>query len=942
MKALAWILGVVALAAVATLWFRDRATGATDVERPSSTAPVSTHADDLPAPRATGAPKRSPAETPAAARTVAGRIVGPNGDAVLGARVTLSRLSSPWPEQAHEELETVLTDPDGRFRFRTLRDEDLVIDVDHEHLAHQRVVAPAGIDAMTIRLDHGFAVRGVVFDIEGRPAEGELVTVEPGPWSTRSPSSTHTAEDGTFTLPGLSVGPLGVARITVRDHFFAPATVSLQSVTASEPVRLQFTHIGLALTGRIVQSADPTKPVANAEVLVFPSTAWNGGLYVPYHAETDRNGRFRVTGLGVGSHTVVVRHPDFSTSSRAVMVGRSAAYQTFELVQRSHVGGRLVGDQDVAGVELRIETNGGELARAIVGPDGSFEFPAPLSVGTARIDAIEGTCAFARTTGREVTVTLDDAPRTELELEVQSPAVVEGRVVDQRGEPLPDVLVWTPRFRLQPRHPERWAVATDSNGMFRFRGLPVGTAELTVEHEDFAVMHLAPDLGEAGEIKRVGDVVLSDPGVIRGHVTRGGAPLAGAAVFPGRDRADDDSTVTGLDGDYELRRLPPGRYRILARWSTLPLQVAGQIADVESGKVVDGVDIEFPPGRRIEGLVTDSVGLPVAEARILVVGRPGAMTATDAQGAFQMEVPNGDIELEVLSANFRAQYREPVPVNEDHVRIRLPWVPHGSISARVLGLPGSHPVPRAFVRLSPLDLGETDDESVRSQRTITSVRADMPGGRLRLDLVPAGRSRLEIQAPGWAPFVAEVTVARGEELDLGTIRLEPGADVHGIVTDAEGEPIPGAWVHLGEPEDLRYEDARHTHTGRDGQFELGGVSPDATKIVVAADGWAPTTRELRIPDDLVRSGPLRIVLERGSAIAVQIVRDDQPVEDLRLIALKRGDELIAVEATDLAGKIRFSGLPAGTWTVALFGDREEEAQVTVDGSPRDYEVRLSL
>jgi hypothetical protein len=307
-----------------------------------------------------------------------------------------------------------------------------------------------------------------------------------------------------------------------------------------------------------------------------------------------------------------------------------------------------------------------------------------------------------------------------------------------------------------------------------------------------------------------------------------------------------------------------------------------------------------------------------------------------------MEVPEGDVELEILSPDFRAQFREPVPANASSVRVRLPWVAHGSVQARVVGLPGMQPVPRTFIRLSPLDLSPSTDEAIRRQRTISSLLSDMPGGRLRLDLVPAGHSRLEIQAPGFAPSVREVHVVRAEMLDLGTIRLEPGAEVRGIVTDGSGEPVAGAWVHLGAIEDFRYEDARHTHTDRDGHFVVSGVSPDATRLVVSADGWAMTTRDLRIPDDLLRADPVRVVLEHGSAIVVQLERDGEPVADFRMVALRLEGELLRIEATDPTGKIRFPGLPAGRWSVGLFGDREDQVVVDVDGSARDYAVALGL
>src|SRR5690606_33057082 len=183
---------------------------------------------------------------------------------------------------------------------------------------------------------------------------------------------------------------------------------------------------------------------------------------------------------------------------------------------------------------------------------------------------------------------------------------------------------------------------------------------------------------------------------------------------------------------------------------------ADGVAEVVSGGVIDAMDIGFPPGRRVRGVVYDEGGAPVAEALVFVAGAPGASSATDAAGRFEMEVPEGDVELQFYSPNFVTQTREVVPASVEQVVVRLPWVVTGSVEAVLLGLPGPRPLRAAVVRLTPLDLSATADENVRRQRHVVSAGVRTSAGRLRLERVPVGSSRLTIHVPGYAPFTHDI------------------------------------------------------------------------------------------------------------------------------------------------------------------------------------------
>src|SRR5439155_6497751 len=111
------------------------------------------------------------------------------------------------------------------------------------------------------------------------------------------------------------------------------------------------------------------------------------------------------------------------------------------------------------------------------------------------------------------------------------------------------------------------------------------------------------------------EITLSGACRISGSVTRGGQPLPGAQVDV---KADGVTilTVTGLGGRYELPDLPPGAYRVRARFATL--SASKQSPEVAPAHPADKVDLEFPPARVVGGTVVDSNRQPVEGAVVLV------------------------------------------------------------------------------------------------------------------------------------------------------------------------------------------------------------------------------------------------------------------------------------------------------------------------------------
>jgi iron complex outermembrane receptor protein len=191
-----------------------------------------------------------------------------------------------------------------------------------------------------------------------------------------------------------------------------------------------------------------------------------------------------------------------------------------------------------------------------------------------------------------------------------------------------------------------------------------------------------------------------------------------------------------------------------------------------------------------------------------------------------------------------------------------------------------------------------------------------------------------------APTGAGPLVLVGAVAPTGAVSAAPRADpasltavaVGGVVRDAEGQPLPGARVAVGEHE---------TRTDAAGRWRLS-VAPGPHPLVVSLDGFVTLTREVRIAPgmgdvdvDLVR--PLHLTED----VVVRAVRAEEraPVTktdiDAELIqAVNRGQEMpFLLGPTPSTNFNSDTGLAAGYSYFNLRGIAQTRLNITLDGVP---------
>lgn len=260
-------------------------------------------------------------------------------------------------------------------------------------------------------------------------------------------------------------------------------------------------------------------------------------------------------------------------------------------------------------------------------------------------------------------------------------SVITGRIVDEFGEPLTGAQVQAMRYawaqgarRLQPAG---GGDRTDDQGAYRIFGLPPGeyvvTATLRDDRQTMrpgAPADDAPDSGYAptyfpgttsaadaqrvtvGLAEEVGGVgfglSLTRLATLRGRILAPAGGDGGLAVMaipadtvrPGMQNLRNAQVRS--DGSFELRGVPPGRYRLQAlSWTNGGDSLMGSTMVTVNGASLDGLSVSLAPAPIVTGTVQSdtgqAAGLRAGQVRVTMtpvnpMPGPGARNGRSASG----------------------------------------------------------------------------------------------------------------------------------------------------------------------------------------------------------------------------------------------------------------------------------------------------------------------
>jgi protocatechuate 3,4-dioxygenase beta subunit len=351
---------------------------------------------------------------------------------------------------------------------------------------------------------------------------------------------------------------------------------------------------------------------------------------------------------------------------------------------------------------------------------------------------------------------------------IGSGALLEGTVVDQRGQIVRDRAIWlqradvdTPRF-FQPFHSgeEIEETKTDAEGRFAFRDVRhgrwwVGPAAERGSQRDVGEAAIAP-LAEVIEIPEGATRQEISLQVSRGIYIRGRVvDPAGAAVPQTFLRATADFATwllmarTGENGTFTLGPLAPGLYSLIA--SGRP---HADSEKVEARAGDDDVVVQLRAGGIMSGTVVDSATGRGGAAKLTfaIQGASAGARAvdTDAEGAFRMEgLTPGIYDVAACSSGKRAGLLRGVSV--------LAGAETPSVVVTV--------VPGAVLRMKYAGADHAIGYRVLDAETVVAWDGIVSGDSKEI-VVPAGRLVIESRSrSGWTD-TKTVELSVGQELEI--------------------------------------------------------------------------------------------------------------------------------------------------------------------------------
>jgi len=275
-------------------------------------------------------------------------------------------------------------------------------------------------------------------------------------------------------------------------------------------------------------------------------------------------------------------------------------------------------------------------------------------------------------------------------------------------------------------------------------------------------------------------------GVVVSKLTQ--QPVEGAMI---RYKMSDTNTATHSDqlGRFLLTDLEAsGQYYL---YLTAQGYVSQRIATtIVAGRIVENIRFELDPGSRVEGIVTDAQGAPIAGATVRTFHFTNVPFVTGPDGRYEID------GLSPVTDAYSLHVTHP-----DYPAVSVRFAPAGvgqTVRQNVVLQPGVDvygTVTDAQGRpLEGVTVGNTDS---RAMWNCITDQTDAEGNYL-LENVDLGELVLWAVHSDHALYVERTTLSPGQDCVRIDLQLEPPVPLHIRVVDQAGAPVPGVTVVIHE------------------------------------------------------------------------------------------------------------------------------------------------
>ncbi|PRP99672.1 carboxypeptidase-like regulatory domain-containing protein [Enhygromyxa salina] len=379
---------------------------------------------------------------------------------------------------------------------------------------------------------------------------------------------------------------------------------------------------------------------------------------------SDETGAFTLLGLESGSYELTLggsSGPSLPAPVEVVLGEQDIDGLRIEAPTPTELAGRVIDDAGAAVPDITVtvySSNASVDTRS--DDDGRFVFP-NLGAGHLRVVANDGRWQLDLA---ETEVDLEASVRAEIELVVpRGDGVIRGRVVDEGGTPLDDAFISIERqLEVLDHAPERGKlsysaakgrpVLSEADGSFELTGLPKGLFTVWAKQKQGGEAVRA-DLRPGAQIELVIDTVGSLAGVVVADASAGEFTFTITAKLADGTLEERDQW-TNKDGRWRLDQLPPGRYEVTVVSDAGDGALAVELA---AGQALEDLRIELQGRVTVRGRLVDQTDQsPIVDAKVRVAPPDADFSVlikfprvrSDADGRFTVEVPAGEMELEVV------------------------------------------------------------------------------------------------------------------------------------------------------------------------------------------------------------------------------------------------------------------------------------------------------
>ncbi|MEM7200459.1 MAG: hypothetical protein AAF628_09360 [Planctomycetota bacterium] len=730
-----------------------------------------------------------------------------------------------------------------------------VVDESGAPLAGARIRAidlPATIASM-VSLDR-FDENGVIIITEG----GIRVVVEFPKWVARRLQDlpipyTSADSEGRFRLTNVTSGEW---MVVVSSGELRPGLLPNVRAKAGDETDVGQVELreGDEVWGKVLDQSG--RPVEGAQVVVGQLSAMAPVAFGSYAESTNGRGEFSLAGFRGGRVIAAARR---HSGDPWVVGDPQPAAKDLELRLPSVHGLTLrVADEDgkpVAGLRLRMYPAGPD---SDMGPmmamgfmstvpledrfkpqgDGRYRVE-PLAAGAYRVEAWADGYAVLVT---EVEVLRDTDIPLRLTREVGGSVLV--RTTD--GEPVRSAAVYAAPDGGNDEIPQPLG-RTGTDGRLELHRVAPGPTELMAHHPAFGWVAKETELPTPEELV----FEYAAPGHIRGTCFEGADPpeVGKWMILVQKERDENGGAMLpslaapDLEGNFEVRGLQPGEYRLMPVPSMRGFSSFGNVATLMQSARMFGepdrttvvvrsgatAEVQLELGRNndvVDGpsaMVTGSVLVDGAAGSGLIVTQRwrGRAATVDDSGRFDLgAIPVGNAHVQVIDPNSRssmmgtALWSKRLEIKENEnvdltIDLRL-----GSIEGMVV-LPDGSSAGRCPVRIE----GELEGEGEAE----LAVAAN-DDGRFTAERVPAGVFEIEVENRDGRGRLADVQVSGGSKLSGLRVVLNRTYTVRGTMNmEAMGSPPPDwAWLQLRGTEGQSTES---DSIDDDGTFEVDGLEP---------------------------------------------------------------------------------------------------------------------